>query len=437
MLVHLSARGHETSVSNTRRRTTSFALALFSLLVVVAGCSAAATAATRFVVSSPTVNPSVPGNIAVRAQLKAKRSAGIVSAAFYVNGKRVTTDKRFPFKVKDGVKFDTRSLPAAVPLVRLSVVFKIRKSSGKLSTRTLKRTVRINYFVNPAPSVGAKGITPPPDPPVPTAFGYPLAFSDEFDGTSLNTSKWSRQRYDRLNLWTTNPLSHPYNGVEGAAYGIPNVTVADGALNLKLLNSKASGSDPEYTRSTGMVNSMNKFSFKYGYVETRVWVSDCIGCWPTFWIMPANNTWPPEIDIFEFVNPANEPKRFPHSIVHWKPDGAEGDTQHDHFESIDNDLSDGDMSQEWFITRPVGDEADYMGEGQWHTYGMLWTPTSVKFYVDGELGSEVVGETKLPQQPMYLIYQMAIGDPSQGPFGVAPAGSTLSVDYLHVFSANT
>ncbi|MGH2960559.1 MAG: hypothetical protein ACRDKE_13205, partial [Solirubrobacterales bacterium] len=67
----------------------------------------------------------------------------------------------------------------------------------------------------------------------------------------------------------------------------------------------------------------------------------------------------------------------------------------------------------------------------------LWTETSVKFYVDGVLGSEVVGASKLPQQAMYLIYQMAIGDPSQGPFGVAPAGSTLSIDYLRVFSSNT
>lgn len=359
------------------------------------------------------------------AKLSAKRSARIKSAKFYVNGKKVTTDNRYPFKVKRGVKFDTRNLPTAKPTVRLSVVFKFRKANGKLKTRTLKRSVRVKFFLNSNPSVGAQAIPSP----VPTAFGYPLAFSDEFDGASLNLGKWNTQRYDQLDGWNTPPLSEPYNGLEGAAYATNNVSVANGALNLKLSNTKAPGSADKYTRSTGMVNSKNKFSFKYGYVETRAWVSDCLGCWPTFWIMPDNNTWPPEIDIFEFINPSGAPKRFPHSIVHWKPDGPEGDNQHQWETS-----GSGVKAQEQFTTYPVGQNVDYMGEGQWHTYGMLWSENSVKFYVDGVLGTEVVGKTKLPQQAMYLIYQMAIGNSS---FGDPAEGSTLSVDYLRVFSFTT
>jgi beta-glucanase (GH16 family) len=79
-----------------------------------------------------------------------------------------------------------------------------------------------------------------------------------------------------------------------------------------------------------------------------------------------------------------------------------------------------------------------MGTGEWHTYGMLWTKDRADFYVDGVLGTTVVGESKLPQSPMYLIYQMAIGDPNKFPgAGVAPDGSTLSVDYTRVFSFNT
>lgn len=386
-------------------------------------------------VSAPTTAPAVPGKVAVRAQLNAKRSAHIVSAKFYVNGKRVTTDKSYPFKVKRGVTFDTRNLPSTKPTVRLSVVFKIRKSNRKLSTRTLKRNVRINLLLNPAPSVGAKSTETPPPVPVPTKFGYPLALDENFAGSSLDPGKWNTQRYDQLDGWAANnpPLFRPFHTLEGAAYNTDNVSVADGALNLKL-NGPASpaASAAGFTRSTGMVNSKGKFKFKYGYVETRAWVSDCIGCWPTFWIMPENNTWPPEIDIFEFVNPQNEQKRYPHAIVHWKPDGPEGDDQHKWTQVID-----GAKSQEWFTTYPVGESGDYMGTGQWHTYGMLWEPNRVDFYVDGVLGTSVVGASKLPQTAMYLIYQMAIGDPNKFPAGVAPDGSTLSVDYLRVFSSNT
>lgn len=400
---------------------------------------ASAAAKTKLVVSSPSTKAAVPGKISVRAQLNARRSANIVSAKFYVNGKRITTDNRYPFKVKRGVKFDTRNLPSSKRTVRFSVVFKFRKSNGKLKKRTLKKNVRVKLLLNTNPSVGAQA-TPepqlPPNPPVPTAYGYPLAFSDDFTGSSVDTSRWNTQRYDALDGWTVNnpPLFRPFHELEGAAYNTNNVSVADGALNLKL-NGPASpaAAAAGHTRSTGMVNSKGKFKFKYGYVETRVWVSDCIGCWPTFWIMPENNTWPPEIDIFEFVNPESAQKRFPHSIVHWKPDPPAGDDQHpDWFETID-----GIKSQEWFTTYPVGKSVDYMGTGEWHTYGMLWKQDRVDFYVDGELGSSVVGASKLPQTPMYLIYQMAIGDPNKFPAGVAPDGSTLSVDYLRVFSANT
>ena len=389
--------------------------------------------------TSPTTKAAIPGKVTVSAKLKSKRSARIVSARFYANGKRITTDNRYPFKVKRRVKFDTRKLPSVKPTIRLSVVFKIRKSNGKLRTRTLKRNVRVKFFLNPTPSVGAKGIEQPqctPSPaPEPTKFGYPLAFNDEFDCAPLNTAKWNTQRYDTLDGWTVNnpPLFRPHHTLEGAAYNPNNVAVANGALELKLEGPASPAASAEgYTRSTGMVNTKGKFNFKYGYVETRVWVSDCIGCWQTFWIMPENGTWPPEIDIFEFVNPESAQKRFPHSIVHWKPDGIEGDDQHQWAETID-----GIKSQEWFTTYPAGKNVDYMGTGEWHTYGMLWTKDRADFFVDGKLGSTVLGESKLPQTPMYLIYQMAIGDPNKFPAGVAPEGSTLSVDYLRVFSSDT
>lgn len=404
-----------------------------------------ASAATKFVVTSPTTKAALPGKVTVSAKLNAKRSARIVSAKFYVNGKRITTDNHYPFKVKRGVKFDTRNLSTAKPTVRLSVVFKIRKSNGKLKKRTLKRNVRIQFFLIPNPSVGAKATEVPQVPqcaptatPELTKFGYPLAFSDEFDCAPLNTAKWNTQRFDSRNLYQgeTGPFPRPFHGLEGAAYATANSTVSNGALNLTLSDTTAPGQlnnpdVPVQTRSTGMVNTKNKFAFKYGYVETRAWVSDCVGCWPTFWTMPENDDWPPEIDIFEFINPIGAQARYPHSIVHWAPDGPAGDSQppNEYFKSEPDD-----PPQEWFVTHPAGKTVDYMGAGEWHTYGMLWTSTSVKFYVDGVLGSEVVGATKLPQQAMYLIYQMAIGNSS---FGVPPAGSALTVDYVRVFSSNT
>lgn len=410
-------------MSITRKRSATLTLTLLACLLSIASGQAAAATSPRLVVSAPTTAPSIPGKVAVSASLNSSRSEKVRVARFYVNNILVTTDRRYPFKVKRGVTFDTRQLPAAKPYLRLAVKYDQRRKSGKIAKMTLKKSIRVAFLITPDPNVNAQSTGPPP---VPTKFGYPLAFSDEFDGTALNTGKWNRQRYDRLDLWTTDPLSHPFNDKEDAAYGIPNVSVVDGALNLKLLDSKATGSAPEYTRSTGMVNSRNKFSFKYGYVETRALVPDCIGCWPTFWVMPGDDTWPPEIDIFEFINVQSAQARYPFSVFHWKPDGSEGDNQHEHHVNEPDE-----QPQEWFVTKPAGNTGNFMG--QWHTYGMLWTPAFVEIYFDGVLGARVEGVTKLPQQPMYAIFQMAIG---KAEYGIPPAGSTMKIDYVHVFTSN-
>jgi beta-glucanase (GH16 family) len=67
---------------------------------------------------------------------------------------------------------------------------------------------------------------------------------------------------------------------------------------------------------------------------------------------------------------------------------------------------------------------------------MLWTPDYAEIYFDGKPGARVTGASKLPQEPMYLIYQMAIekyfdGQPSPA------AGSTMKIDYLRVYSNDT
>ena len=48
----------------------------------------------------------------------------------------------------------------------------------------------------------------------------------------------------------------------------------------------------------------SKTTFKQGYFETRVKMPRRAGCGsrPAFWYLPETPGWPPEVDIFEFVN---------------------------------------------------------------------------------------------------------------------------------------
>ncbi|MFT4049940.1 MAG: glycoside hydrolase family 16 protein [Solirubrobacterales bacterium] len=380
----------------------------------------------KLVVSSPTSKPMLPGKIRVSASLVVSKRAEIRVARFFVNGRRVTVDRVRPFIVKRGVKFDTRKLRRKKrPFVTIVVKYDVVKPSGLITRKKLTKRVRLRF--DPG-HVGAQGAKPP--------FGYPLAFSEDFDGVALDTTRWNDQRYDSLDqeVAGTPALSRPFNIAEGAAYGKDNVSVGGGALSLTLEDTRAPGYEGPLERSTGMVNTKDRFSFKYGYVETRAWVSDCEGCWPTFWILPAaEGAWPPEIDIFEYINLTIYSKKYPHSVFHWAPDGPDGDHQYEHHPEAGDAPS---PLQEWMVTRPAGESGNFMG--QWHTYGMLWTPDYVEIYFDGKLGARVNGASKLPQQAMYLIYQMAIcrtdGPECTAEASTPPAGSKMMVDYLHVYS---
>lgn len=374
------------------------------------------------VIQSPSTAPFAPGRVSVRATLKISRKTKVKRVRFYVNKKRVTVDRRYPFKIRRGVKIDTRTLAPAASFLTLTAKYETKGRRGKLAKRTLRKRVQLSF------------IAPPVDPPGCSPAGYALALDEEFNGGELNTGLWNTGRYDTRNHVDADdpaPFTRPYNGDEGAAYGPDNVSLRDGALNLEVLNTPAPRSPEGLTQSTGMVNSMNKFAFKYGYIETRVMVPDCAGCWPAFWIVPEDGSWPPEIDIIEYMNfPVYHP-RYPHTVFHYSIDAPQDDTQG--FEhQVRQPEGKPEEWQQWLVTRPAGWNADMVG--QWHTYGLLWTPDRAEVCIDGKLGATVTGASKLPQQSMYLIYQMAIGMPDQG---VPPEHSAMKIDYLRVYSNDT
>jgi hypothetical protein len=410
---------------------------------------ASASANPKLVVAAPTTAPASAGNVAVRATLKSKRSAKVKIARFYLNGRLVTTDRKFPFAIKGGVKFDTRKLPTTKPYLTFLVTYESVRQNGKIAKKSITKKIRVSFIGGG--NVNAKS-TAPLGPP---KHGFPLVASEDFDGTSLNASSWNTQRYDSIDEETpgTPALSRPFNHAEGAAYNPDNVSVGNGQLDLRVSDDQASDPSAEdLTRSTGMVNSRGKFAFKYGYVETRAWVPQCNGCWPSFWIMPATgDNWPPEIDIFEFFQFSIYSRTYPHSVFHWTPDGPEGDDQFFEHYNTDDAPVPSPKPQEYGVTHPVGESGNYLDS--WHTYGMLWTPDYVEIYVDNKLGARVNGASKIPQEPMYLIYMMAIcrvdDDPAHDvenggdgrqctpETGTPAAGESMKIDYLRVYSNET
>ena len=104
-----------------------------------------------------------------------------------------------------------------------------------------------------------------------------------------------------------------------------------------------------------MLSSKASFSQTYGYFEMKCELPTGQGTWPAFWLLPADGTWPPEIDIFEVLgNDTNVAYTTQHTMESGKHTGV--------------------GAANW-----VGDLSKGM-----HTYGILWTKEKLIWYIDGE-----------------------------------------------------
>ena len=136
------------------------------------------------------------------------------------------------------------------------------------------------------------------DTPAPDIAGYDLLWHDEFSGSELDESLWSREL--RQPGWTNEELQEYTNSTD-------NVFVRDGKLVLKAIKSEKNGKD-YYT--SGKVNGQHKTDFTYGKVVVSAKVPEGQGLWPAIWMMPEDEMhygqWPKcgEIDIMEVLGSA-------------------------------------------------------------------------------------------------------------------------------------
>lgn len=123
------------------------------------------------------------------------------------------------------------------------------------------------------------------------AGSWTLKWRDEFNGTSINTSKWG---YGQL-PWG----GYHHNGQYGSYVTAADSYVSAGQLVLRC-RYDANWGFGGYQWSQGFVWS--KQWFNYGYFEIRAKYPKGKGVWPAFWMLSGG--WPPEIDIAEYFGTA-------------------------------------------------------------------------------------------------------------------------------------
>lgn len=224
----------------------------------------------------------------------------------------------------------------------------------------------------------------------PAGSAWQLTFSDEFNGTALDTSVWTKGY-----RWSPTPI----NGE--LWYPAPDAYEEAGGL-LRIRADRRTMGGFDYT--SGVITSRNRFSQSYGYFEINARIPAGRGLWPAFWLLPADDSWPPEIDVMEIVD--HEPNRV-FMTYHYK-DGA-GNHQ-----GIGMNWVGPDFSQAM------------------HSYGVDWQPGQMIWYIDGVERART--NVSITSQPMYLLADLAVG----GGWPGAPDASTVfpayyDIDYIRAY----
>lgn len=231
-----------------------------------------------------------------------------------------------------------------------------------------------------------------------------LVWSDEFNGSSLDTSKWGYEIGTGSSGWGNNELQYYTNRTD-------NAYVSDGALHIRAKKEAYGGMN--YT--SARLNTNGKFTFQYGYVEARLALPSNQGIWPAFWMLGANIGsvgWPAcgEIDIMEAINAENKT----YATCHWNCNG--------HAEY-------GKSTGNFDIT-------------QYHTYGLQWDSQYIRMFVDGNKIYEMniennAGDTDEFHRPFYLLLNVAVGGNWPG-FSINDSAfpQEMKVDYVRVYQEN-
>lgn len=241
---------------------------------------------------------------------------------------------------------------------------------------------------------------------------WKLAWSDEFDGTSLDTKTWNYEIGNGDWGWGNGEKQYYTNRTE-------NVEVSDGTLKIKALKESYNGFD--YT--SGRITTKGKQEFKYGKIEARIKLPSFSGSWPAFWTLGANHSsvgWPRcgELDIMEGINAENNT----YGAIHWHVESEEYSGQGDNSASSAGKLP-----------------ADYE-RTEWHTYGIEWSENLIRWYVDDKVffsQSTVSSSMSEFKQAHYIILNLAIGGTWPGyniDESAFPNNSVMEVDYVRVYN---
>ncbi|MFG0304783.1 MAG: family 16 glycosylhydrolase [Phycisphaerales bacterium JB040] len=243
-----------------------------------------------------------------------------------------------------------------------------------------------------------------------------LIWSDEFDGTSLDLTKWepmigNGQAYG-ISGWGNNELQYYTNRSQ-------NITVANGELTITARRENYQG----YQYTSARLRTMGKADFTYGRMEARLKLPSTQGIWPAFWMLPTNSPyggWAAggEIDIMEKINDSS----VVHGTIHY---GGQWPNN---------------------TNRGAGTSPGVDLVNTFHTYAIEWDEDSITWFFDGQpyntinatqwYSENAPGDPNAPfDVPFHFLLNVAVGGNWPGyPDGSSVFPQRMVVDYVRVYS---
>lgn len=220
--------------------------------------------------------------------------------------------------------------------------------------------------------------------------------SDDFDGTSLDQSKWR-------------PFLPYWEGRGGSKFEPANVKIVEGRLELR----SSVRADPTAPIGAACMSSRMPIA-GYGYYEARLKASK-LSMTSSFWLQKEQKS---EIDLVEAFGAA---KRHPKRAYEMRP--------------ATHSFSNG-----WTVDRGTS-EIVHLDQPvtEWHTYGVWWkNAREVIFYLDEMVVSKQTAVSEL-ETPMYLFFDTepftAEGLPTEEELA-NPEINTMYVDWVRAYAAS-
>lgn len=264
---------------------------------------------------------------------------------------------------------------------------------------------------SPGPTCGGELPAPP------TGGTYACSFTDDFDGTTFDPSRWVGQDTSISGMST---LNH-----DCFVATTDTIAVSDGAAHLTARRTAAPFTchSPygDFTSQSvaGSLTTYNRFAQAYGRFEFRARfpATRANGVHSALWLYPNKTTYGPwpksgEIDVAEWFS--NHPNIALPSV---------------HYQGEVFGVSSG-------LTCTTSTPEAY------HSYAVAWTPVTMYFYLDGSLcwqhswdAYSALSGTQPFDQPFNLVLSQAFdGGPNNAVTSATPDVNTMDVDWVRAWS---